>query len=118
MTIRAILSFDPTATSMEATTNGNFAISFRVMEDSPLEYESEALAGQHVIAFYALLGNQTVNTITGADLKAAGAVESFDPLVARSLHEPFLPAALDDRHEAQLDLPRRDPGSVAGLHFA
>src|SRR2546422_8796179 len=38
MTIRAILSFDPTAMSMEATTNGYFAISFRVMEDSPLEY--------------------------------------------------------------------------------
>src|SRR5437870_6025027 len=38
MTIRTVLSLDPTATSMEATMNGNFAASFRVMEASPLEY--------------------------------------------------------------------------------
>ena len=36
--MRAILSFDPTAMSIEAMMNGNFATSFSGIACSPLEY--------------------------------------------------------------------------------
>ena len=56
MTMRAILSFDPTAMSIDATMNGNFATSFSGIKDSPpYLHDGRLLTLEDTVEFFNLV---------------------------------------------------------------
>ena len=83
-----------------------------------LRHRIEPLAGEHVVTLGALLVEPDADRVARADLEAAGAIQSLDQFVDGGVRQPFPHATLDDRHQTQLDLSRRDPGPITRLHVA
>ena len=83
-----------------------------------LDDRVETLAGEDVVALDALLGEPDADRVARIDLEPAAPGERVDDLAHRRIGQRFPHARLDDRHDRQLDLARRDASPIARLDLA